>query len=695
MSFLFNIKNLRMALLFGFVVASYLLTVLPVHAATFSKPPSNFGLIGHWSFDEGVSTIVRDFSGNGFNGVMTNMDAATDWVAGKRGKALDFDGVDDHVALPSTPLFARVSNGTAITISAWFKGSDIESLVRLQDSGSDFIVFGWTSSGTFAPRVLVSTDGNTTGVDIGGGVLDGKWHHIAFTWEKNTTNGFRVYVDGAITNQKNAANVNLPDLSGSTGVYFGSYQGTSEFTAGTIDDVRIYNRALSQSDIKALATVGQAIRTGVSERGLVAHWSLDEGTSTIAHDFSGNGHNGNLTNMDATTDWVTGKKGKALDFDGVDDRVLFPSLTNAFGDFTACVWFNALPTNDGHERLIDKNFQNGFWLGRNGTAANSWGGGVRESLAPYGIFVTLPDGQWNHICSIRSGTTHFIIGNGGAVSTSNTVSSSALSADTTALGTEYVSGVSFFDGQIDDVRIYDRALSFAEVKSLYQQNKTLINAPQKDQLTNGLVGYWSFNAPDIHWPTSVAYDRSGMGNNGSIVNMSNSSSPVAGASGQALNFDSINDHILVPNSTSLNITSSITISAWIKPNSFGQNNFGRIVHKDGVNGYIFSLNNNSITNGLLFYSGGVNASTSNVITLNRWQHVASVFNGSTVTLYVNGIAVSTQAQPALTASTASLGIGIRPADSLRGFDGIIDEVRIYNRALSDSEMKQLYGMGRK
>jgi hypothetical protein len=255
--------------------------------------------------------------------------------------------------------------------------------------------------------------------------------------------------------------------------------------------------------------------------------------------------------------------------------------------------------------------------------------------------------------------------------------------------------VSFFDGQIDDVRIYDRALSFAEVKSLYQQNKTLINAPQKDQLTNGLVGYWSFNAPDIHWPTSVAYDRSGMGNNGSIVNMSNSSSPVAGASGQALNFDSINDHILVPNSTSLNITSSITISAWIKPNSFGQNNFGRIVHKDGVNGYIFSLNNNSITNGLLFYSGGVNASTSNVITLNRWQHVASVFNGSTVTLYVNGIAVSTQAQPALTASTASLGIGIRPADSLRGFDGIIDEVRIYNRALSDSEMKQLYGMGRK
>jgi hypothetical protein len=385
-----------------------------------------------------------------------------------------------------------------------------------------------------------------------------------------------------------------------------------------------------------------------------------------------------------------------LDFDGVDDRVLFPSLTNAFGDFTACLWFKASATIDNHERLIDKNYVNGFWIGRNGTGApNLWGGGVRESVAPYGIFVTLPDGQWNHICSIRSGTTHFIIGNGGAVSTSNTVSSSALSADTTALGTEYVSGVSFFDGQIDDVRIYDRALSFAEVKSLYQQNKTLINAPQKDQLTNGLVGYWSFNAPDIHWPTSVAYDRSGMGNNGSIVNMSNSSSPVAGASGQALNFDSINDHILVPNSTSLNITGPITMSAWIKPNSFGQNNFGRIVHKDGVNGYIFSLNNSSITNGLLFYSGGVNASTSNVITLNRWQHVASVFNGSTVTLYVNGIAVSTQAQPALTASTASLGIGIRPADSLRGFDGIIDEVRIYNRALSDSEMKQLYGMGRK
>lgn len=690
MSFLFNIKNIRIALLFGFVVTGYSLMVLPVHAATFSKPPSNFGLIGHWSFDEGTSTIAHDFSGNEYNGVLTNMDVATDWVAGKRGKALDFDGVNDHVALPSAPLFARVSNNTAITVSAWFKGSDIESLVRLQDSGSDYIVLGWTNSGTFEPRVLVSTDGSTAGVDIGGNVLDGRWHHIALTWEKNTTNGFKVYVDGAITNQRNAANVNLPDLSGSTGAYFGSHNGASEYTVGSIDDVRIYNRALSQNEIKALATVGQVTRTGVSERGLVGHWSLDEGTSTIAHDFSGNGNNGILENMESN-DWVNGKRGKALSFDNAgNERILVgnsPSVQLANGTMSA--WIKTSNAGAGFRGIVAKQFAYGMFLSNNSFSIYDWGGSAERASGRI-----LNDDKWHHVaCSFQSGVgsgTFCYVDGLLVLTTSMTVSNQSV-----PVYIAEANATQFFNGSIDDVRIYNRVLSFAEVKALYQENKTLINAPQKDQLTNGLVGYWSFNAPDLHWPTSVAYDRSGAGNNGSIVNMSNSSSPVAGASGQALNFDAVNDHILVPNSTSLNITGPITMSAWIKPNSFGQNNFGRIVHKDGVNGYIFSLNNSSITNGLLFYSGGVNASTSNVITLNRWQHVASVFNGSTVTLYVNGVAVSTQAQPAPTASTASLGIGIRPADSLRGFDGIIDEVRIYNRALSDSEMKQLYGMGRK
>ena len=678
MSFSSNIKNIRIDLLFGFVVAGFSLMVLPVHAATFSKPHSNLGLVAHWSFDEGTSTIAHDFSGFDENGTLTNMDANTDWVAGKRGKALDFDGSNDYLANTDASLLGE------FTVSFWWNTSSSNSDVRCvfgHSAGSIKICKGVTTNKFFF-RVLTSGSSDNT-VDLPSSNV---WHHITLT--RDSSNKVDLFVDGGVPTRlfSNAAQSGIFAISN----IGRSDAGTGQYWLGYLDDIRIYNRKLSQDEINAFSSTGQTIRTGVSDRGIVGYWSFDEGTSTIAHDFSGNGNDGALENMESG-DWINGKRGKALSFDNAgDERISVgnsPSVQLTVGTMSA--WIKTSNAGSSYRGIIAKQMAYGMFLNNNSFSIYDWGANAERSSGKI-----LNDNQWHHVaCSFQSGVSNGTLCYADGVlilTTTMTVSN-----QNAPLYIAEANATQFFNGQIDNVHLYSRVLSPTEIRALYQQNKTLINAPQKDQLTNGLVGYWSFNAPDMHWPTNVAYDRSGRGNNGSILNMSTSSSPVSGASGQALNFDSINDHILVPNSTSLNITSSITISAWIKPNSFGQNNFGRIVHKDGVNGYIFSLNNNSITNGLLFYSGGVNASTSNVITLNRWQHVASVFNGSTVTLYVNGIAVSTQAQPALTASTASLGIGIRPADSLRGFDGIIDEVRIYNRALSDSEMKQLYGMGRK
>lgn len=684
--------------------------VLPVHAATFSKPPSNFGLIGHWSFDEGVSTIVRDFSGNGFNGVMTNMDASTDWVAGKRGKALDFDGVDDYVALPSANLSSRVSGNTAITIAGWFKGSDIESMVRLQD-GTAYIVLGWTSSGAFAPRALVSTDGGVTGVNIGGGnVHDGKWRHIAMTWEKNTTNGFKVYVDGSVTNQKDTPNVNLPVFSGSTGAYFGSYQGTSEFTAGSIDDVRIYNRALTRDEIKALATVGQTIRTGVSDRGILAHFTFDEGTSTIAHDFSGNGRNGNMTNMDANTDWVAGKKGKALDFDGTNDYVSFPvsgitSNTVTFvawvkgvrtGAYTGILYLRNDPQSVGIHYRDATNDLTYTWNDNN-VATYGWSSGLSIPLDTWSLVAVAiePTKATAYLCtgdSCRSAENVITHNN-------QTLNGSF------RIGGDAFAGTRSFDGNIDDVRIYNRTLSSSEVRALYQQNKTLINAPQKDQLTSGLVGYWSFNAPDIHWPTNVAYDRSGRGNNASIVNMSNSSSPVAGASGQALSFDGVDDSVEVNANPSINSNGSFTYSVWLKPRAYTNG-----LSTDGSGTYFFDRMTTS--NSLISLkpignkyclqkryenSTGLGAvCTIGDIVLNEWTHIAFVRNyNSTFSIYRNGVFQSSVVDSgSLSLTPIRPLIGGHQSGTGR-FDGNMDEFRIYDRALSADEVKKLYGMGRK
>lgn len=159
----------------------------------------------------------------------------------------------------------------------------------------------------------------------------------------------------------------------------------------------------------------------------------------------------------------TGSNGGTLVFDGGDDFVL-TNYNIALTDFTFCLWFKAPDsTNPQSTRLMDKNYITGMWLGKNTTgASNSWGGGVRESNAPYGIYLTLTDGQWNFLASIRSGTTHTLYGNGISNTTSNTVSATALSTDNMAIGSVYGGG-NYFKGNIAQTQIYNRALSASEV----------------------------------------------------------------------------------------------------------------------------------------------------------------------------------------------------------------------------------------
>ena len=159
----------------------------------------------------------------------------------------------------------------------------------------------------------------------------------------------------------------------------------------------------------------------------------------------------------------TGSNGGTLAFDGTNDFVL-TNYNIALTDFTFCLWFKAPDsTNDGADRLLDKNYALGMWLGKNTTGApNSWGGGVRESSAPYGIYLTLTDGQWHFLASTRSGTTHTLYGDGISNTTSNTVSATALSTDNMTISSGYGGG-EYFKGNIAQTQIYNRALSASEV----------------------------------------------------------------------------------------------------------------------------------------------------------------------------------------------------------------------------------------
>ena len=234
----------------------------------------------------------------------------------------------------------------------------------------------------------------------------------------------------------------------------------------------------------------------------------------------------------------------------------------------------------------------------------------------------------------------------------------------------------------------------------------------------GLVGYWKFNEGSA----STTMDSSGNGNTGTLTNFAGPAAAwVTSRVGlnNALSFDGVNDSVNVGSGASLNNIRTLTISAWIYPKSFGEgsagNLFGRVYDKrntlgDGLSFFLCNTTtacSGSITNSIAFFQGFSSADgkwtpPSNSISLNTWTHIAVTYNNpsglTTIdpVFYKNGILVSTTetVTPSGTigddsVSVATIGGNIA-AD--RTFDGLIDEVRIYNRVLTLAEIKRIYSL---
>ncbi|MFN7044421.1 MAG: LamG-like jellyroll fold domain-containing protein [Flavobacterium sp.] len=210
---------------------------------------------------------------------------------------LNFDGVNDDIVLPAT-IGNALSNGTELTIEYWFKGTNVQSAVRIQGVSSNWIVAGWGASND--PLFLVSTDGGVNGVSCGPSAADNTWHHLAFVWKRGTT--FATYVDGVLVNSRVAANVNLPFFSGVTG-RIGSYNSGAEYMNGNIDDVRIWNVAKTATQINA----SKNCELQGTETGLLAYYKFNQGNDaadnsaiTTLIDATSNSNNGTFANFTLT-----------------------------------------------------------------------------------------------------------------------------------------------------------------------------------------------------------------------------------------------------------------------------------------------------------------------------------------------------------------------------------------------------------
>lgn len=191
------------------------------------------GLVAYWSFDEGYGNIAHDYSGNGNDGIIYG---AT-WVDGIEGKALYFDGEDDYVEI----LPENIGYLPSVTISAWIKTYGSDTIQQIIERYPDTIPFELTKDLKVWWRGAYCTISNIT-------ITTNKWYFIVVTYDYYTKKA-SIFIDGEIDAYSYCESMG----EGNGELNIGRDPDINfQYFHGIIDEVRIYNRAVSESEIKTL-----------------------------------------------------------------------------------------------------------------------------------------------------------------------------------------------------------------------------------------------------------------------------------------------------------------------------------------------------------------------------------------------------------------------------------------------------------
>lgn len=223
-------------------------------------------------------------------------------------------------------------------------------------------------------------------------------------------------------------------------------------------------------------------------------------------------------------------------------------------------------------------------------------------------------------------------------------------------------------------------------------------SPSDSDLANGLIAHYKLNEDAAN---TIVVDSSG-NQAAATASQDTEDMSVAGKINTALDFNGTTDYVNIPHNANQLLTSGFTLSAWIKPDSLGEGNTGKIIDKaTGSNaqaGYTLQmLTGNAIILNVNAGSGKQSAAGSVVPGDGNWYHVlVTVTAAAFVTFYINNVVSGTPGTTGALSgitTTNDIRIGNRSGATDRSFDGGIDDVRIYNRVLSAAEISKIYNEG--
>jgi len=438
-----------------------------------NEPNISDGLLAYWAMEDGFGAVVSDRSGNGNDGILSSPTLPR-WqpAGGHLNGALLFDGREGHVVCGGDPDFDLAEG---ITAMAWIKvgafTKDSQAIVTKGDSAWRLHRYSNTPYLHFACTGL--TGGNQPrGSTVWGSTLvtDGEWHHAAGVYDRgDEIEQVRLYVDG-IEDGPQAVRDGRGYISTNTyNVLIGANaERPGRGWNGLIDDVRLYPGALTAWEIQYLVNYNQP-----PEMQPVAHWRLDESGGAVAMDSSGNSHDGSLV-PGPSPQWVAGKLGGALAFHGSGDYVNCGNdpIFDVTDKMTVAAWVNigTVPPD---------------WTGIVTKGDDAWRLSTLFRTTQMHFAVTgAPDYRSiNGNTVLTTGAWHYVVGTYDGTNIRLYIDGVEDSASPMAYGGRiatsghnvWISGNSDrpgreFDGAIDEVAIWNRALNAGEVEWLTNDN---------------------------------------------------------------------------------------------------------------------------------------------------------------------------------------------------------------------------------
>ena len=387
--------------------------------------------------------------------------SAPTWTTGQIGAGLKFDGVNDYLTVPN------YFNLSPATFEFWFKANSWSNSPVVFSKNGAGATNGYIQ---YTGALRFYSPGNSPTVNWGNPSLK-TWHHATLVI---TGTQHLAYLDGSLVGSTVASTTAL--FTGNYNFKIGSYEGGAYDFNGSIDHVKIYNYARTPAQVVYDYNKGSP----------VAWWKLDECQGLTAFDSSGLGNTGTISigpsgtqtsvgtcqsgTAAAWTNGATGKINSSLNFDGQDDYARSSAISGITNNqLTVSAWIKPKSLSGTFEISNQGQWDGGPWTGWRFRQVNSsinFKLGDNTSTAYETSGGTLIQNNWQHVVGVWDGSYIHIYLNGQEVVKTAKSFTYVGNSDYHSIG-KYVGSAYFFNGQIDDVRIYNYALTTEQIKTIY------------------------------------------------------------------------------------------------------------------------------------------------------------------------------------------------------------------------------------